>query len=419
MKKRKLLSIFLLITISISGVLAQDNFNPKNAQWTRDWTNFEPNRTNYPTYDKLLPNIINKDTYLRSDIVYLISGTVYVIDNAILTIQEGTLIKADTEKATHLIITKGAKLIANGNKTSPIVFTSNKSTYSRKSGDWGGITIIGSGKANTIEGVGVIKEKFNSLYTVFGGKDFDEETTVLRYVRIEYAGKSTNGLSLYALGYQSKVENIMISYSADDSFEWHGGASKSKNLISYKSSDDDFDFTQGYRGELTNIVAIKHPYITGNNGSYAIEVDGYNKTLGFGNATILSSIDITGATLITLVDKSNYHHSRAAISINNLGELYLNNANISGFSDVVKLDKSFSTLRMIETAFKLDNSFVNVHKEGVVTYHNIKDDAFNLLKYNRFTKIFKQPEEIFKSPFNKSNPDFTLKNSLNNYMVVQ
>ncbi|MDH7445300.1 hypothetical protein [Aquimarina sp. 2201CG14-23] len=418
MKKRELLSLFLFIMISITG-LSQSSFNQNTMKWTRDWTNFEPNNTNYPDYDEQLPNIIDKDTYLRSDIVYLMSGDIYVTNNATLIIQEGTLIKADTEKSTNLIVTKGAKLIADGSKASPIVFTSNKLSNSRKSGDWGGITIIGSGKANTVEGEGIIKGNFNPLYTIFGGNTPEEETTILRYVRIEYAGKSTNGLSLYALGNKSVVENIMVSYSADDSFEWHGGNSISKNLISYKSNDDDYDFTQGYRGELINILAIKHPYITSNNGSYAIEVDGYNKSLGFENSKILSSIDITGATLISLVDENNYSHTRAAISINNLGELYLNDSNISGFSDVVKLDKTFSTLRMIETAFKLDNSFFNIHKNGVITQNNIEDDLFNLLKYNRFTKTFLQPEEIFSNPLDRANPDFTLKNSLNNYMVVQ
>lgn len=418
MKTRDLLSLFLFIAISVSG-FTQNNFDTNNVKWMKDWTNFSPNKTNYADYEEQLPNIIDRDTYLRSDIIYFISGNVYITNDATLTIQEGTLIKADTDQTTNLIITRGSKLIADGTKSAPIVFTSNKSSNSRKSGDWGGITIIGSGKANTIEGEGIIKGKFNPLHTIFGGNNIDEETTILRYVRIEYAGKSTNGLSLYALGNTSIVENIMVSYSADDSFEWHGGASTSKNLISYKANDDDFDFTQGYRGELVNILAVKHPYITSNNGSYAIEVDGYNKKIGFDNTKILSSIDITGATLISLVDENNYTHTRAAISINNLGELYINNSSISGFSDVVQLDKTFSTLGMIETAFKLDNSFFNVHKEGVITHNDIKNDTFNLLKYNRFTKSFKQPEEIFSAPLDKTNPDFSLKNSLNNYMVVQ
>ncbi|KAA1244971.1 hypothetical protein [Aquimarina sp. RZ0] len=417
MRKKNILPLILLI-VSFSG-LAQTAFNTNNTKWARGWTNFEPNSNNYPNHDEILPNIIEEDTYLKNETVYLMSGDTYVINGASLTIQEGTLIKADTEKSTNLIITKGAKLIANGSKTSPIVFTSNKSANARKSGDWGGITIIGSGKANTKEAAAIIKGAFNPLYTNFGGDKPDEETAVLRYVRIEYAGKSTNGLSMYAFGNKSVVENIMISYSADDSFEWHAGEFTSKNLISLKSRDDDFDFTQGFKGELTNIIAIKHPYITSNNGSYAIEVDGYNKKIGFKQSEKLSGIDITGATLISLVDESNYTHSRAAISINNLGELYLNNSNISGFSDVVQLDKSFSTIKMIDMAFKLDNSFFNIHGEGVITKNNITGSTFNLLKYNRFTKEFQQSEELFNDPLNKSNPDFTLKNARNNYMVLQ
>lgn len=418
MKNRKILSFVLFITISVSG-LSQGNFNLDAMKWIRNWTNFEPNSTKYPNYDKEIPTIINTDTYLSNDTTYLLSGDTYVTNNATLTIEEGTLIKVDTEHTTNLIVTKGTKLIANGSKGLPIVFTSNKSSHSRKSGDWGGITIIGSGSANTTEGEDIIKGNFNPAYTTFGGKDLEEETVVLRYVRIEYGGKAANSLSLYALGNQSVVENIMISYSENDSYAWIGGTSTSKNLISYKSKDDDFDFTQGYRGELTGILAIKHPYITSNQGSYAIEVDGYNKKTGFNNTSILSSIDITGATLISLVDKSNYQHSRAAIAINNLGELYLNNSNISGFSDVVRLDNSFSTIKMIDAAFKLDNSFFNIHNKGVVTHHKIVGATFNLLKYNRFTKTFQQPEEIFSTPLDTSNPNFALKKSLNNYMVVQ
>ncbi|MDY8136648.1 hypothetical protein [Aquimarina sp. 2201CG5-10] len=417
MKKKYLITALLLVTI-ISG-FAQSQFYDNHMKWTRDWTNFEPNNTHYPEYDQILPKIISEDTYLRNDIVYLMSGDIYVVNNAKLTIQEGTILRADTEHPANLVISRGAKLIANGSKAYPIVFTSNKSRNSRKSGDWGGITIIGSGNTNTINKETNIKGDFDPLYTSYGGENEDEETTILRYVRVEYAGKSSNGLSLYALGKKSIIENVMVSFSADDSFEWNGGATISKNLVSLKSNDDDFDFTQGYKGELTNIIAIRHPYITSNNGSYAIEIDGYHNRIGFENTTSLTSVDITGATIITLADQSNFSHTRAAISVNNLAELYINDSNISGFSDVVKLDKTFSTLRMIEQGFKMDNSFFNVHKGGVITQNKIKDDINNLLKYNRFTKTFQSPEEVFSDPLDKGNPDFRLKKPINNYMVIQ
>ncbi|WP_271785065.1 hypothetical protein [Aquimarina algiphila] len=331
MKKIYIITGLLLLAISFNGFSQNDIFSMK---WLRGWTNFEPNKTDYEDYDKVLPNIISEDTFLRSDLVYLMSGDIYVTNNATLTIQEGTVLRGDVENSANLIVTRGAKLIANGSKAYPIVFTSNKSPNSRSHGDWGGITIIGSGNAYSTEGEGVIKGKFDPLYTSYGGTNENEETTVLRFVRIEYAGKSTNGLSLYALGKKSIMENIMISYSADDSFQWTGGESVSKNLISLKSSDDDFDFTQGHTSELINILAIRHPYITSDNGSYAVEIDGYDNKVGFKNTKKLTTVDITGATLISLTDQMNYSHSRAAISVNNLAELYINDSTISGFSDV-------------------------------------------------------------------------------------
>jgi len=418
MKTRYITTVILFLAIVFSGLAQSDSFDP-NMKWVRGWTNFQPNKTTYLDHDKTLPNIISEDTYLRNDFVYLMSGDIYVTNNATLTIQEGAVLRGDAENPANLVVTRGAKLIANGSKAYPIVFTSSKSAYSRNNGDWGGITIIGSGNSNLIEGEGTIKGDFDPKYTAFGGEKEDEETTILRYIRIEYAGKSTNGLSLYALGSQSIIENIMVSYSADDSFEWHSGKSPAKNLISLKSNDDDFDFTKGYKGELVNILAIKHPYITSKNGSFAIEIDGYDSKVGFKNSQELTSVDITGATLITLTDQTNYTHSRSAISIRNLAELYINNSNISGFSDVVRLDKSFSTLKMIDKGFKMDNSFFNIHRDGVITENDITNSTFNLLKYNRFTKTFKNPEELFSDPLDKSNPQFSLKNSINNYMVIQ
>lgn len=416
MKKIYFTTGLLLLIFTFSGFSQNDIFTMK---WLRGWTNFEPNKADYPNHDITLPNIIAEDTFLRNDIVYQMSGNIYVVNNATLTIQEGTILRGDVQNPANLVVTRGAKLIANGSRAYPIVFTSGKSPNSRNSGDWGGITIIGSGNSHTTEGKGVTKGNFDSAYTSFGGTEEDEETVILRFVRIEYGGKTANGLSLYALGNQSIIENIMVSYSADDSFHWNGGEAVSKNLVSLKSRDDDFDFTQGHKAELINVLAIRHPYITSNNGSYAIEIDGYDSKIGFKNTTKLTTADITGATLVTLTDQTNYNHSRAAISVNNLAELYLNDSTISGFSDVVHLDKSFSTLKMIDHAFKMDNSFFNVHKEGVDTERKINNDTFSLLKYNRFTKTFQNPEELFEDPFGKGYPKFTLKNSLSNYMVIQ
>ena len=81
--------------------------------------------------------IINTPTTWYSNKKYLLKGFNYV-DRTTLTIQPGTIIKGDKATKGSLIIKPGAKIIAEGTVTSPIVFTSNQPKGSRQPGDWGG-----------------------------------------------------------------------------------------------------------------------------------------------------------------------------------------------------------------------------------------------------------------------------------------
>jgi hypothetical protein len=44
------------------------------------------------------------------------------------------------------------------------------------------------------------------------------------------------------VGNKTTLENIQISFFNDDSFECYGGKTTLSNIISYRSTDDDFDF---------------------------------------------------------------------------------------------------------------------------------------------------------------------------------
>ncbi|MBQ4818630.1 hypothetical protein [Aquimarina sp. MMG016] len=407
-------------------VLSQNNFSDNQMKWMKNWTNFDPNHEEYPQAEERLPNVIDSDIYISNDVTYLMSGNVYVTNGAILTIEAGTIIRCDSETSTSLVITKGSKLFAKGSKVAPIVFTSDKKPKSRKPGDWGGIIIAGSGKVNSFSGLGSIEGNYLPHHSMYGGQNYDEETTVMSYVRIEYAGQKINqsnelnGLSLYALGKNSIIDNIMISYSADDSFECYGGSAHLKNLISYKTKDDDFDFTQGFKGDLHNIIAIRHPYISDTSGSYAIEIDGYNKKEGLSNPESLSSIKITNASLISLSDKTNYIHTTSAISSKSLGQIEIRDSRISGFANVVRFDKSYQSFSDISSAFSLENSVFNVHSNTVLAaYESDNDDIGQILKYNMYTKRFKDVQDLFKDPLHIKNPKFTIKDSLDNQTVMQ
>ncbi|AXT61129.1 hypothetical protein D1816_12490 [Aquimarina sp. AD10] len=414
-------TIFLFTILSFSQTKSYDD----QMKWMKGWTNFDPNHEDYPEAEEKLPNIINTDSYLSNDVVYLMSGNVYITDNATLTIQEGTIIRCDTEDASSLVVTKGSRLIAKGSKTLPIVFTSNNTKRSRNPGDWGGIIVIGSGKVNaatskTVEG------NFLAQYAEYGGSREDENTTEMSYVRIEYAGKKINqskelnGLSLYALGKNSILHHIMISYSADDSFEVFGGSANMNNLISFKAKDDDYDFTLGYTGMLDNILAIRHPYISDSSGSYAIEADGYDPKSGLDATRILSEIHIKNATLINLSDISNYKFTTAAISSKNMAKLNVTQSRISGFANVVLFDTSYTSYTDLENKFLLENSIFNVHGPTVIAKSQFATigNIDQLLKYNMYTKHFQAVDNVFVDPFHRKHPKFTIKDS-DTYTVMQ
>lgn len=404
--------------------LSQTKIDDDQMNWTKGWTNFDPNNKEYPEPEEILPNIIDYDLYLKNDVTYLLSGNVYVTNNATLTIQEGTVIRCDAKNEASLVVTKGARLLANGTKGFPIVFTSNNPKKTRKSGDWGGIIIAGSGKVNSPAVSKVIEGDFLPQYSLYGGVDENELTTIMTYVRIEFVGKKINqskelnGLSLYALGNKSILNNIMISFSSDDSFECFGGNVNMHNLISYKAKDDDYDFTLGYKGELNNILAIRHPYISDISGSFAIEADGYDQKEGFLAQESLSNISIKNATLINLSDHSNYQHTTAAISSKNLANLNIIDSQISGFANVVKFDKTYQSYPDLQKYFSLENSVFNVHSKAVITKHGDQINGDQILKYNMYTNDFRNADDLFTDPFNEKNPKFTLKDS-ENYTVMQ
>ncbi len=132
----------------------------------------------------VLSGNINTTTTLTSDKVWTLKGYVYVTDGAKLIIQPGTTIISDVAEKGALCIERGAQIIAEGTATKPIIFTSGKAVGERAPGDWGGIIILGRAKTNrssepTIEG---------GIGRAFGGTNDADNSGVLKYVRIEYAG---------------------------------------------------------------------------------------------------------------------------------------------------------------------------------------------------------------------------------------
>jgi hypothetical protein len=220
---------------------------------------------NIPTSTTLSGNI-NTTTTLTSDKVWTLKGYVYVTDGANLIIQPGTTIVSDITEKGALCIERGAQIIAEGTISKPIVFTSGRANGEKTPGDWGGIVILGRAKTNrtsepTIEG---------GVGRPFGGTNDLDNSGVLRFVRIEYAGiaampnSEINALTLGGVGSGTIIENVQTIYANDDAFEFFGGTVSPKNLYAFATADDDFDFDFGYTGTITNGVAKRDPQFVDN-----------------------------------------------------------------------------------------------------------------------------------------------------------
>ncbi len=224
---------------------------------------------------------ITSDTKWYAQAKYLLSGFVYVKNNATLTIEPGTIIKGVSNTKATLIIERGSKIMAAGTLDKPIVFTSDKPAGQRATGDWGGVVICGKAKTNKHddgEGVGVAEGGIGSKY---GGTDDNDNSGVLQYVRIEFPGipltstsnSEINGLTLYSVGKGTVIDHIQVSYSGDDSYEWFGGNVNLRYIVALGGLDDGFDTDNGFSGKIQFGLIIQDPVKSDQSGSNGFESD--------------------------------------------------------------------------------------------------------------------------------------------------
>jgi len=313
---RKLIILFLLgVSLNVSAQTTPfwTNTSYKGAfpvtdgtpatNWTNGWSNFDPENTNYPTTTtSTLSSDITTNTTIGGNV--LLQNKVYVTNGATLTILPGTIIRGDKATQATLIVTKGCKIIAEGTQNLPIVFTSNESVGNRTEGDWGGLVILGLATNNQPGGVANIEGIVPTANTQYGGINDNDNSGILKYVRVEFAGialepnKEINGITFGSVGRGTQVDYVQVSFSGDDSYEWFGGTVDCKHLIAYRGIDDDFDTDFGYRGRIQFGLIIRDNTMYDAAGdSNGLESD--NDAAGSANlpqtAAIFSNLTIIGA----------------------------------------------------------------------------------------------------------------------------
>ena len=161
---------------------------------------------------EVLEGSISSSMALDAAKKYLLRGKVYDQSGATLTIPAGTTIYGEKDTDGTLIINRGAKIDAQGTASNPIVMTSQAEPGFRNRGDWGGVVILGRAYTNgsassTIEGISSSAGSEDGLYGPGNDAPMDDDNSgVMRYVRIEFAGialsqdNELNSLTMGAVG---------------------------------------------------------------------------------------------------------------------------------------------------------------------------------------------------------------------------
>ena len=423
MKNFKILT--LIMFLGIANAFAQQEKGISGASnWLSNWTEFKPSQQQYGEPTIILSKNISENMQLYKRHVYLLIGSVFVTNNAVLSIEPGTVILGDHKTKGSLTITKGAALMAEGLETDPIIFSSNKAV--KRPGDWGGLIILGEAPVNRF-GSGSVASYYSNLNPAdyananYGGDVLDACSGVLKHIRIEYAGKRIseetyfNGLLLASVGKETKISNIMVSHAANNGFEVWGGEISLSKLVSYKSRGTDFKFNYGASVNLSNSLAIRSPYAS-NGKSRCLEVHSFDRKEEFDfnkprtmlNANNLTFLN-TSKSLETDI-KMNLIKEAVYVGVNT--ELKLNKSVISGFNPAVILDAKISVNQESLSNIEFNDMYFNNCNGNIFVENNSNNEDLenwygNLSFYNVYSKS--PNSETFIDFNNNRKPDYRLR----------
>lgn len=331
---------------------------------------------------------INEDFTMTADRKWVLDGSVFVgagqveitsaaQEQAIkdagvtLTVEAGADIRG-LSNAT-LVITRGSKIMAEGTAANPITFSSNADDNYDGLGEWGGVIVQGFapqyGAGNTgvcyegnadgicnVEGEGGLDETIR-----YGGNDADDNSGVIKYVRIAEGGRvagpgnEVNGLTMQGVGHGTTIEYVQIHDNLDDGLEWFGGTVNVKYAVLTGNDDDSIDFDEGYKGNIQYAIVrmtADRNAPAGSNDPRGIEA----------NSSDDEYVPQTNAALanITLVGNPDYAGEPGMRLRGSLTASVLNTA-VFNFSDCVRIDDSDH-----------DNDGATAKIPSDVTFHNVR-----------------------------------------------
>lgn len=242
---------------------------------------------------------------LTNDHYYVLRGAVFVAEGGVLNIQAGTTVAGELATLGTLIVERGGRLNAVGTAAQPIVMTSDQAIGNRNRGDWGGLIINGRAPLNVPGGIGIGEGDTGE----YGGNDVNDNSGILRYVRVEFAGiefspdNELNGIAFQGVGRGTTVDYVQVKMNRDDGVEFFGGTVDIKHIVLNGIRDDSLDWTFGWSGRVQYLVAQQR----GDDADMGIEADNNdinNNLLPRSNPTIYN-MTLVGDPSTTFGNESN------------------------------------------------------------------------------------------------------------------
>ena len=388
MKVLKTLSILLICSL-LAGLIAGCSDDENN----------EPTGPG-PEEIVTLSGTITEDMTMTAGNEYLLRGGVFVgddVNETVLTIEPGVTLYGESATKGMLVITRNSRIMAEGTADAPIVMTSDKEPGQRSRGDWGGLIINGNAPLNTGD------EAYGEGGTgYYGGSNPHDNSGVLRYVRVEFAGREIspdnelNGIAFQGVGDATTVEYVQVHMNKDDGVEFFGGTCNIKYVVLTGIADDCFDWTDGWQGKAQFIVAQQY----GDDADQGFECDNNgedNTAEPFSDPTIYN---------FTLIGDPNGPESDIGVLLREGTKGHLYNGIVMGFGEYgldIDHQQTFDNIANGELVF--DNCLFYANAEHFCT----DDDGFNEQEFcmTTMSNNTTTSQNPLTSPYNTSSPDFS------------
>ncbi len=328
---------------------------------------------------------------LTADKTWVLQGGVFIgndnKNNANITIQAGTKIIGQSG-ADFLVITRGSKIIANGRADAPIIFTAAKES-GRKRGEWGGLILNGNAPINSCgDSAQVCEAEGEGSTGLYGGSNPEDNSGVLRFVRVEFAGyeitpsNELNGIAFQGVGSGTTLEYIQSHMGADDGIEFFGGTANMKYVVITGAKDDSLDWTSGWRGKAQFIVINQYDDAA-NNG---IEADNLSSPM---NANPRSNPTLSNMTIIGANTGAAKGGEGILLRVGTGAAIY--NSIITGFkSSCIDLDDKETFENALRYNSVLERNEIVFENNLISCNKNINEEAGDI--YSLVNFIMNQPE---------------------------